>query len=379
MKNTDADGIIWVKEVEDYQRFGVVVTDDGRQHDEDRREADRRRSRSARTSACTTSRTGSCCTRGSTTSLKQPKNKGEYYLTDAFQYMIDKGAKIKVDRRRRLVRRGQAGHAARDEPHDAREAARARRPANVPTSVTIIDPVYIEDDVTLANSTIGPNVSIGAGSSDRGLDAHATRSSASSAKLKGAQLHELADRRRRDGRRGEGRGDGRRPLGGARRRLTRRRASRAPASPAAPTIVQRAREAELRRRCSRTTRPAVCALAAAAAGADGDGGDAEADRHVRVGGCGASSGSRPISASRSLAMRHERMALGSVSPHGRSPITSTSSVSGGGARRAPRVLLARRALCTAARISRLDRGEHVARSWSAGRPRATPPRGSRSR
>ena len=27
IKNTDADGIIWVKEVEDYQRFGVVVTD----------------------------------------------------------------------------------------------------------------------------------------------------------------------------------------------------------------------------------------------------------------------------------------------------------------------------------------------------------------
>ncbi len=28
INRTDADGIIWVKEVEDYQRFGVVVTDD---------------------------------------------------------------------------------------------------------------------------------------------------------------------------------------------------------------------------------------------------------------------------------------------------------------------------------------------------------------
>ena len=27
IRKTDADGIIWVKEVEDYQRFGVVVTD----------------------------------------------------------------------------------------------------------------------------------------------------------------------------------------------------------------------------------------------------------------------------------------------------------------------------------------------------------------
>src|SRR5258705_2890231 len=28
VKRVDADGIIWVKEVEDYQRFGVVVTDE---------------------------------------------------------------------------------------------------------------------------------------------------------------------------------------------------------------------------------------------------------------------------------------------------------------------------------------------------------------
>ncbi len=27
INRTDADGIIWTKEVEDYQRFGVVVTD----------------------------------------------------------------------------------------------------------------------------------------------------------------------------------------------------------------------------------------------------------------------------------------------------------------------------------------------------------------
>jgi glucose-1-phosphate thymidylyltransferase len=40
----------------------------------------------------------------------------------------------------------------------------ARRPKSVPAGVTINDPVYIEDDVTLYKSTIGPNVSIGSGS-----------------------------------------------------------------------------------------------------------------------------------------------------------------------------------------------------------------------
>jgi len=36
----DADGIIWAKEVEDYQRFGVIVTDAGGLHDPHRREAE---------------------------------------------------------------------------------------------------------------------------------------------------------------------------------------------------------------------------------------------------------------------------------------------------------------------------------------------------
>jgi glucose-1-phosphate thymidylyltransferase len=39
---------------------------------------------------------------------------------------------------------------------------RARRPSKLDGS-TIVDPVYIEDNVTLTASTIGPNVSIGAG------------------------------------------------------------------------------------------------------------------------------------------------------------------------------------------------------------------------
>jgi glucose-1-phosphate thymidylyltransferase len=39
----------------------------------------------------------------------------------------------------------------------------ARRPKTTPNGVTFNDPVYIEDDVTITNSTIGPNVSLGSG------------------------------------------------------------------------------------------------------------------------------------------------------------------------------------------------------------------------
>ena len=95
--------------------------------------------------------------------LSQPKNKGEYYLTDAFQYMIDHGAKIKVIDVEGWYDAGEQGTLL-ETNRTILEKGRARRPAAVPEGVTIVDPVYIEENVTLSRSTIGPNVSIGAGS-----------------------------------------------------------------------------------------------------------------------------------------------------------------------------------------------------------------------
>ena len=90
---------------------------------------------------------------------------------------------------------------------------RARRPKNAGDS-TIIDPVYIEDNVTLKKSKIGPNVSIGAGSvldgaEDQSLDRRIERENHE------VGSEELARRRRRGSRGREGRGDRGRPLGGA--------------------------------------------------------------------------------------------------------------------------------------------------------------------
>ncbi len=44
------------------------------------------------------------------------------------------------------------------------EHGRARRPAAVPKGVTIVEPVYIEDGVTLRDCNVGPNVSVETGS-----------------------------------------------------------------------------------------------------------------------------------------------------------------------------------------------------------------------
>jgi glucose-1-phosphate thymidylyltransferase len=76
--------------------------------------------------------------------------------------MIDHGAKIQVIDVEGWYDAGAVGTLL-ETNRTILEKGHARRPASVPAGVTIVDPVYIEDDVTLRGSTIGPNVSLGAG------------------------------------------------------------------------------------------------------------------------------------------------------------------------------------------------------------------------
>jgi glucose-1-phosphate thymidylyltransferase len=162
IKKTDADGIIWVKEVEDYQRFGVVVTDKDGNMTKIIEKPETPISKRANIGLYYV-KNWKLLYEGIDWTLKQPKNKGEYYLTDAFQYMIDKGAKIKVIDVEGWYDAGKLDTLL-ETNRIVLEKGAARRPKNVEASVTIHDPVYIEDDVTLTNSTIGPNVTLGKGS-----------------------------------------------------------------------------------------------------------------------------------------------------------------------------------------------------------------------
>jgi glucose-1-phosphate thymidylyltransferase len=168
VNRTDADGIIWVKTVEDYQRFGVVVTD-----------ADGNMTKIVEKPSTPISKRANIglyyiknwklLYEAIDWTLKQPKNKGEYYLTDSFQYMIDHGAKIKVIDVEGWYDAGEQGTLL-ETNRTILDKGRARRPSSIPAGVTVIDPVYVEDDVTLSASTIGPNVSIGAGSRIEGSE-----------------------------------------------------------------------------------------------------------------------------------------------------------------------------------------------------------------
>ena len=161
IESTDADGIIWTKEVEDYQRFGVVVTDDEGNMTRIVEKPSEPISKRANIGLYYV-KNWKLLYEGIDHVLKQPKNKGEYYLTDAFQYMIDRGAKIRVIDVEGWYDAGKL-ETLLDTNRVMLEKGRARRPEAAGEGVTFVDPVYVEDGVTITNSVIGPNVSVSAG------------------------------------------------------------------------------------------------------------------------------------------------------------------------------------------------------------------------
>jgi len=162
IKTSNTDGIIWTKEVEDYQRFGVVVTDkDGNMSRivEKPTEPISKRANIGMQYI----RNWKLMFEGIDYVMEQPPNKGEYYLTDAFQYMVDKGAKLKVEDVEGWYDAGKLDTLLETNQIMLEKRKMARRPKNLPGDAKIVEPVYIEDGVTVRRSTVGPNVSVSAG------------------------------------------------------------------------------------------------------------------------------------------------------------------------------------------------------------------------
>jgi len=161
VRSIDADGIIWTKEVEDYQRFGVVVTDAAGNMTKIVEKPSTPISKRANIGLYYV-RNWQLLFEAIDHVLASPPNKGEFYLTDAFQYMIDKGAKIRVVDVQGWYDAGQI-ETLLDTNRVMLEKGRARRPAQLDGSARVVEPVYIEDGVRISESTVGPNVSLSAG------------------------------------------------------------------------------------------------------------------------------------------------------------------------------------------------------------------------
>ena len=163
IKRFKGDGIIWAKEVEDYQRFGVVVTDKDGYMTKIVEKPPTPISKLANIGLYYISDTKTLW-EGIDHTLASPANKGEFFLTDAFQYMIEKGRKILTAEVAGWYDCGKLNTLLETNEILLRNGAARRR--DFP-GVTIHDPVYIEEGVQVERSVIGPNVTLEAGTTVR--------------------------------------------------------------------------------------------------------------------------------------------------------------------------------------------------------------------
>lgn len=158
IRSSDADGILWVKEVEDYQRFGVIVTDEQGYMRRIVEKPDTPVSRLANIGLYYV-RDWRTLFDGIAQVLAGAAGKGgEYYLTDAFQYMVDQGRRLLTASVGGWYDCGKVDTLLETNAHLLRHG-RGLVPASAP-GVTIREPVRIEPGVVLREATIGPNVAV---------------------------------------------------------------------------------------------------------------------------------------------------------------------------------------------------------------------------
>ncbi|MFH1072444.1 MAG: sugar phosphate nucleotidyltransferase [Nanoarchaeota archaeon] len=163
------DGIIWVKEVEDYQRFGVVLHKNWFMTKSVEKPSEPI-SKLANIGLYYISDFKSLFKKIHVLYEKNIKTKGEYYLTDAFELMIQDKAKIKVievdgwydcGKKETLLETNRILLQKLDEQNKGKkvEEIQSNEHIKIENSV-IIPPVSIEEGVKIKNSIIGPYVSI---------------------------------------------------------------------------------------------------------------------------------------------------------------------------------------------------------------------------
>lgn len=164
-RRPELDGIVWAKEVEDYQRFGVIVHDDDGYMQKIIEKPTEPVSKLANIGLYYI-RNVDLLFEGISHVMEQPPKLGEYFLTDAFQYMIDHGARLLTSEVSEWWDCGKPETLLDTNLEVLNEEA---APAPDPISgVEFLQPVCVGEGVVLENSVVGPNVSIADGSVLRG-------------------------------------------------------------------------------------------------------------------------------------------------------------------------------------------------------------------
>ncbi len=169
IESCNDDGIIWAQEVEDYQRFGVIVTDKEGCMERIVEKPNEPVSKLANIGLYYVKNYARMFEGIEYVYDQKITLKGEYFLTDAFQYMIDHGARLKV-----LPVGGWYDCGAPTTTLESNALLlRKRHAVKSPVKATrIIEPVFIEEGCVIDEAEIGPNVSVAKGCTIRKAKLH---------------------------------------------------------------------------------------------------------------------------------------------------------------------------------------------------------------
>lgn len=156
-------GVIWAKEVEDYQRYGVIITDGAGAMERIVEKPSEPISRLANIGLYYM-RDWRLLFEGIRHTLaSDPGPSGEFYLTDAFQYMVDHGSRIQTAPVEGWYDCGKPDTLIETNEHLLQGARGGVNSEAIVEDSTIEEPVRIEAGVVVRGSTIGPNVTLEAG------------------------------------------------------------------------------------------------------------------------------------------------------------------------------------------------------------------------
>jgi glucose-1-phosphate thymidylyltransferase len=159
----DWAGIIWAKEVEDYQRFGVIVTDEDGAMTRIVEKPTEPISKLANIGLYHIRDTRLLFEGIDHVLAAEAARTGEYYLTDAFQYMVDQGARIRTAPVGGWYDCGKVDALLETNAHLVATTRGGIHPEAVMERAEIVEPVRIEAGVRVRGGRIGPNVTLEAG------------------------------------------------------------------------------------------------------------------------------------------------------------------------------------------------------------------------
>ena len=156
-------GVIWAKEVEDYYRYGVIVTGDDGAMTRIVEKPTEPVSKLANIGLYYI-REHELLYEGIRHTLgSDPGKGGEFYLTDAFQYMVDHGSRIIPAHVDGWWDCGKPGTLLETNEHLLRSGLGGVDASATLNGAEIIEPVLIAADVVVQGGRVGPNVTLEAG------------------------------------------------------------------------------------------------------------------------------------------------------------------------------------------------------------------------